>query len=302
MKIIPFSRDVEQLSAYLDGRLKPSERSRLENRVNTDPELKEILNELRNTRRLLRSLPKARVPRNFTLSPRMAVVKPLRRTYPAMGFVSALASILLVVVLVSDWYGSGAVKLSARSGEALQVFVTMEVEKRAADAGTDVQTPEPMLAMEASPEEALRDESESMTAPAAEAPLMFAAPPAETAVTVGEEIGGTAVVEMKVLEIPPEGAGAAQPTQTITVTEALTGTPIVAQLPTSVETPTESMEAARIPANETSGDAQADGGVMESLPPQPSPLLWLRILEGVLLFTALGAGIMAIRQRVRTGK
>jgi anti-sigma factor RsiW len=43
----PSFRDVEQLNAYLDGELDATRRQRLESRLGTDPELKSILDELR---------------------------------------------------------------------------------------------------------------------------------------------------------------------------------------------------------------------------------------------------------------
>jgi hypothetical protein len=179
----------------------------------------------------------------------------------------------------------------------------MEVEKMASEAEVVEPTQEAMLAMEAPPEGPLQDESRTIEAPAEEAPLMFAAPPVETVVTVGEEITGTAGFEMKVLVIPPAGEGeAAQPTLTMLATEALTVTPTVELLPVSVETPTAAIEAATVPENDRIGEAQANGEAIEIPPPQPSPLMWLRILEGFLLFTALAAGITAIRQRRKPGK
>ena len=69
----PSFRDVQQLSAYLDGQLKPSEAARLESRLQSEPGLASIFEELRQTRSLLRQLPQRRAPRNFTLTPKWRI-------------------------------------------------------------------------------------------------------------------------------------------------------------------------------------------------------------------------------------
>jgi hypothetical protein len=91
----PSIRDVEQLNAYLDGELDTTQRQRLESRVSTNSELKSILDELREARGVLRRLPQRRAPRNFTLTPKMAGIKPpLPRSYPVFRYASAVAAFL----------------------------------------------------------------------------------------------------------------------------------------------------------------------------------------------------------------
>ncbi len=93
----PSFRNVEQLSAYLDGKLSQTDTARIKSRLESDPELRAVLNDLSQTRALLRKLPARRAPRNFTLTPKMAGVKPpLPRVYPALRFATALASVLLI--------------------------------------------------------------------------------------------------------------------------------------------------------------------------------------------------------------
>ena len=65
------SRDLELLSSYLDGQLKPSESARLERRLASEPDLRSVLDDLRAARGLLRQLPVRKAPRNFTLTPKM---------------------------------------------------------------------------------------------------------------------------------------------------------------------------------------------------------------------------------------
>lgn len=91
-------RDLELLSSYLDGQLKPSdaERARLEARLSSDPNLRAVLDDLRSARTLLRKLPARKAPRNFTLTPKMVGKNPpLPRSYPAFRFVTAIATLLL---------------------------------------------------------------------------------------------------------------------------------------------------------------------------------------------------------------
>jgi hypothetical protein len=89
-------RDLELLSSYLDGQLKPSDSARLQARLSSNPDLRAVLDDLRSARGLLRQLPMRKAPRNFTLTPKMVRKNPpLPRAYPAFRFVTALATFLL---------------------------------------------------------------------------------------------------------------------------------------------------------------------------------------------------------------
>jgi len=88
-------RDLELLSAYLDGQLSPSDSTRLEARLKSDPQLASVLNDLRATRSLLRKLPARKAPRNFTLTRKMVGQNPpMPRAYPVFRFATALATLL----------------------------------------------------------------------------------------------------------------------------------------------------------------------------------------------------------------
>ncbi|MBU2610899.1 MAG: hypothetical protein KJ606_08145 [Chloroflexi bacterium] len=92
----PSLRDVEQLSACLDGQLSLAELARLNSRLETDPNLSAALEDLRATRALLRRTAQRHTPRNFTLTPKMAGLKPpLPRAVPVFRLASVVASILL---------------------------------------------------------------------------------------------------------------------------------------------------------------------------------------------------------------
>jgi hypothetical protein len=100
------SRDYELLSAYLDNQLDTRERARLESRLKLEPELRRELHELDETRLLMHSLPRLRAPRNYfisaeTIARPVGIRQPLRLA-PAYGIVSAIATILLVLVIFGD--------------------------------------------------------------------------------------------------------------------------------------------------------------------------------------------------------
>jgi hypothetical protein len=105
-------KEWETLSAYLDGQLSTNDRVRLERLLTERPEMYVALIDLRRTRDFLRRQPSLRAPRNFTLSPQLAGIRIKERrssfAFPVLSTVSALASILLVLVFVGDMLITGA--------------------------------------------------------------------------------------------------------------------------------------------------------------------------------------------------
>lgn len=90
-------REIEQLSAYLDGQLEEKESKQVESRLHSDPELTSVFNDLRAARNILRKLPARKAPRNFTLTHRMVSLNPpLPKTYPFFRFATAFAALLLL--------------------------------------------------------------------------------------------------------------------------------------------------------------------------------------------------------------
>jgi anti-sigma factor RsiW len=99
----PTFRDVELISAYLDGQLSQSDSVRLEIRLKTDAQLRMVFEELGQARSVLRKLPARRAPRNFTLTAKMAGIKPpLPRTFPIFRFASILASVLFLFAYIAN--------------------------------------------------------------------------------------------------------------------------------------------------------------------------------------------------------
>jgi anti-sigma factor RsiW len=102
----PSFRDVEKLSASLDGKLSQAEQTRLEARLRSHPALGDALAELRQARAILRRTPKRRIPHNFTLTPTMAGIRPpLPRAVPALSWASAVAMLLFIFTLGTNLLG-----------------------------------------------------------------------------------------------------------------------------------------------------------------------------------------------------
>lgn len=120
-------RDLEQLSAYLDHALSPSERSTLEARLAADARLRKTLDELRAVKMNLRELPPVKPPRSFTLTPKMAGT-PLRGVpsfVPALNWATAIAALLFAVLLTADLSGGfSARELAAPAPEAAMLAQT----------------------------------------------------------------------------------------------------------------------------------------------------------------------------------
>jgi len=102
----PSFRDVEQLSAFLDGQLSQAEKARLEARIQSDPALAAALADLHQARAILRRTPKRHLPHNFTLTLKMAGIRPpVPRLVPALGWASAVAMLLFILTLGTNLLG-----------------------------------------------------------------------------------------------------------------------------------------------------------------------------------------------------
>jgi anti-sigma factor RsiW len=171
-------RDIELLSSYLDGQLKPSETTRLEARLSSDPDLRAVLDDLRSTRGLLRRLPMRKAPRNFTLTPKMVGKNPpLPRTYPAFRFVTALASLLLFFTVglnfLAPQMASQAPAFGMGGGGAPEIL-SSEAPAVPEAAATEAPAEEPSIQMVPQPTETL---------PSADAAREFATPAEKEGVT-----------------------------------------------------------------------------------------------------------------------
>lgn len=98
-------RDWQLLSEYVDGELPKEKRTRLEERLDSEQALHEALQRLKRTRQTLRSTPAVNAPRNFTLTPQMVGEGARQTLFPVFRFATALASFLLIAVLIFDFAG-----------------------------------------------------------------------------------------------------------------------------------------------------------------------------------------------------
>jgi hypothetical protein len=114
-------RDWQQLSDFLDGQLSPREQADLEKRMLAHADLRTGLEELRQTRTVLRAAPHRRAPRNFTLKPDMVSA---RRTFwrgwtPTFSFASVAAALVAGVMLLGQLMPRVAMPMMATAPEAM---------------------------------------------------------------------------------------------------------------------------------------------------------------------------------------
>ncbi|HEX5944409.1 MAG TPA: hypothetical protein VFY66_19150 [Anaerolineales bacterium] len=155
-------RDLELLSSYLDGQLKPSDSAHLEARLSSDPNLRTVLDDLRAARGLLRQLPMRKAPRNFTLTPKMVGKNPpLPRSYPAFRFVTALASLMLFFTLGLN-------------------FVVPQMASQPPNTGFGGGGPPDIYSAQAPAAESAATEAPAVEAPAEEPSILVAPAPTQT--------------------------------------------------------------------------------------------------------------------------
>jgi len=174
------SHDWEALSTYLDGQLSTREHSRLEARLKSDPDLRSALEDLRQTRSVIRSLPNIRVPRNYSLTPEMVGIKrDTTRFIPVLRLASVLAMVLLAFVFIGDFMllsAPGTVELSAPSVVQMEVSNDVYTPPQSAEKAAEIQEETLGLALEAPAMEALTDETEGES----RAPVMKVSGPTPT--------------------------------------------------------------------------------------------------------------------------
>ncbi len=113
-----YFRDLEQLSAYLDGQLTRADQARLDARLTAAPNLAAALDELRAARAILRRTPKRRAPRNFTLTPRMAGIRPpVPRAVPVFRLASAITTLVLILSFAGNLLGSFTMAAAPKAAE-----------------------------------------------------------------------------------------------------------------------------------------------------------------------------------------
>jgi anti-sigma factor RsiW len=159
------NRDLERLSAYLDGALSEKEASRLEARLRDEPNLQQAFQELKGTAQMVASLPEVPLPRSFTLTPEMVGIRERPRVYPVLRLATALATFAFFAVVGVDAITSFTLKGALAPMAKEQV--AMEAPAPAADAIATGETATEGLTLET-----YKMEQEEV--PASEAPVVAA--------------------------------------------------------------------------------------------------------------------------------
>ena len=115
------SRDYELISAYLDDQLGSKERALFEERLKSEPELRNELKGISTTRLLLRGLPRQRAPRNYYVTALAVRPRPAFKLAPIFGIVSAAASVLLALVIFGSTFLSPATEVAMAPAASLPI-------------------------------------------------------------------------------------------------------------------------------------------------------------------------------------
>jgi hypothetical protein len=138
-------RDLVRISAYLDGQLSAKQAGRLEARLKVEPALREALEGLRQTKRLLRSLPEVRAARRFTLTPEMVGLRERRATFSALRLATVAVTVVFVAVIGMDALWRGLPMLGAApsvaGGERMAALESEEVAPAADEAAQMLAAP-----------------------------------------------------------------------------------------------------------------------------------------------------------------
>jgi hypothetical protein len=261
------TREWEALSAYLDDQLPPKERTQLAVRLETSPELREALENLRQTRAALRSVPHLRAPRNFTLSAEMAGLRPgvhgggrpLPEIYPVLRLASILATFFFLAIFVGSLIGRNTTHRTLSMAERQQQPVGPPLGLGSGGGGGEGAAPEPRI----------------------EAPMQANAPEGETTTQAKEAAkayeASPAVDNRQALSVTPLASPTAEPSLTPEPPAAPGPSPNVEVAP----------QFGPIPAEEARATPSAGIGSV-------SILLGLQVL---LAIVAIGAGVGALYLR-----
>ncbi len=172
-------RDLELLSAYIDGEITPAERTMLEQRLAQEPALRRELTTLRQTVSWINALPTTTAPRNFTLTPQMVGRQPAKVLFfPASAFVSTLSAIAAVLLVAA-----GLLLVVQRDmGQTSQPLMLSREQAEIALAPTETPT-QKLAATEA---DVLAEQSEPLALPVPVTTQVMPAAPLNDAITADE--------------------------------------------------------------------------------------------------------------------
>lgn len=155
------TRDLEQLSAYLDKALPERASIQLADRLKVEPRLAAALKQIELTRTMLRRAPQRRVPHSFILTREMAAssARSIFGSWSSFNFASAIASLLLVFTLIGDFSVNG-LPAFAQAPEPAALMLSAPAEDTAGEAtGAEQPTADPLAPQP--PEELYAEEATS---------------------------------------------------------------------------------------------------------------------------------------------
>jgi len=149
------THDYELISAYLDNQLSDKDHALIEARLKADPELRKELDEMSKTRMLIRNLPRLRAPRNYFIKAEPVPVRPTLRLAPVFGIVSAVASVLLALVIFGSTFFKSRqpVAMAPASVPMVQETQAIQSEIQRSAISPEVTTEAPPMAMLTAPKQ-----------------------------------------------------------------------------------------------------------------------------------------------------
>jgi hypothetical protein len=298
-------KELELISAYLDGQLTESQMEQVRRRLTQDPVFSQAYRDLRATRMALRSAPQIKRRRSFTLTPDM-VSRPVRgwNMQRVSSMMAVAATVLLAVVFAGDmFFGRGGTQ-----------FAMMDEMNYAAE--SVMEDAAEMDAISAEPSEGEAAEAPLAEAPQAEMleePAAEEAAPAEAPAELAVETEADAPAE-QVAEEPEDADDAAAGNQGFA---AQTAQPAVTPAPEGTQAPDQSRAAPMdeavveggIGSAESAKTVVSDGEGVEEVQPYiepesglPAPTFFeklagyplIRLVELGLLALAIVSGAVAL--------
>ena len=258
----------------------------LKRACDSEPALRENMEDLRRLRMALRSQPRIRVRKNFTLTPQMVGKKSTQSSwgmFQSLRLAAVLASVLLILVVAGDLL-SNRMMLAPAASDAAMTFQSANA---------------PEVAVEASlPEEPAPGSGDAAPPPSEIEAEIIIQPTTEPGVMAKKAMPtGTAEIEMSLQMAAPT----IDPTEEA-VMEAFS-LPVEGELIEATSETTASEESAlqafSLPeADETTSQPPMIQPAAAPEPQRSPPQAW-RITEGLLLAIVIGAGLAAFLLRRR---
>jgi len=329
MKSQKITRHWTELSAYIDGQLPANKAARLEKRLSSDSALRVEYQDLLRTRKMLRSLPKRRVPRNFTLTPDM-VRAPRRRIFsflvPMLRFSSSAAALMLALTFAFEFMGGAPLMAKMAQDAAPAPAMEMMMEAPPAEAAE-----EPMILLwgeQTGPGlgGGIAPEANGMGgAPQGEVPLADAAPeletmvmeeaaPAAEALPMAEAPMPSAAEEVE-RALPPDEGEAAMEAPAANALSADTPAPMGTAVVEAEAAPLEEAAAEKVYTEESADSIilgippeDEQGQIQQTTPPMTAPLpeprggiparRWLQVGLGAFAIVAMLVSFLIPRKRI----